>query len=325
MNQLIVFNHHSLPYSSREEAELAVPQFLKICLKTNNLGLSTILIDEGIDQNWFRLQLANGYFWQDWYNKNNNNQHIDLIRAFRNIKTRQPFFSSEDIGDGLELFEVKLNGNSEYSAIKAAAWHETPLASFATKHPWNTSPIQIVVNEIDKDSRFISNLAEIENIYSIEIIERLAPFFLNERKKSIQSGTEIISNQNTCFPYVTFCALAIENLQNGSFSRTIFEQIKDSIASLNSFCEKWNDGIFETYSHENLRNAGLNHNVSGESQSVLQDQSLRNEREFWLPNGTKKLFENHIKISKGHRIYFYPDTSTKRVYVGYIGTHLRLR
>ncbi len=325
MNQLLVFNHHSLPFSSREEAFSAVPEFLKICIKANNLGLTTLLIDDGVDRNWFRLQLADGYFWQDWYNQNNNDRQIDVIRAFRNIRTRQPFFSSEDIGNGLELFEVKLNGDSGFPAIKAAVWHESHLTSFATKPPWNASPLQVEVNEIDENSIFISTKTDIENIYAVAVLDKLEPSLLNERKKSIQSGREILDRQEAYFPFVTFCGKAVENLLNGSFSKTILDQIKDSVVILNSFCEKWNSGIFESYSHENLKKAGLNHNVSGESPTILQDRVLMSEREFWLPDGTKRLFENHIKIAKGHRIHFYPDSKSKRVYVGYIGTHLRLK
>ncbi|HAJ79093.1 MAG TPA: hypothetical protein DCO75_04915 [Fibrobacteres bacterium] len=324
MNQLLVFNHHSLPFNSKEKAFSAIPEFLKICLRANNLGLSTILIDDNVDRNWFRLQLAEGYYWQDWYNQNNNDQNKDLIRAFRSIKTRQPFFSSNDIVEGLELFEVKLNAK-DYSAFQAAVWHESPVTSFPTRVPWNTSPIPVEVNEINKDGKLISNKSEIDNIYSMSIIDMLEPDLLNNRKESIQSGKEILERKKEICPLVDFCGKTQEHLLSGSFSKTILEQVKDSITGLNSFCEKWNAGIFENYSHENLRKAGLNHNVSGESPTVLQNPALRSEREFWLPDGSKELFENHIKIAKGIRIHFYPDPENKKIYVGYIGSHLRLK
>jgi hypothetical protein len=325
MNHLLVFNHHSLPFDSREAASRAIPEFLKICVKANNLGLTTLLLDDSVDCNWFRLRLADGYYWQDWYNQNNNDQQIDLVRAFRNIQTRQPFFSSDDIGADLELFEVKLNSSREYSAIQAAVWHESPLTSFPTCAPWNASPLVAEVNEIDVDGKLVSYEANIDNIYSTSIIDYLEPLLLAKRKESLKSGMEILESQNTFCPFVSFCGKANEHLLHGSFSTTIFDQIKESIIALNSFCEKWNSGIFNNYSHENLRKTGLNHNVSGESSTVLQDRTLRSEREFWLPEGNKELFENHIKLTKGYRIHFYADSRSKRVYVGYIGNHLRLK
>ena len=325
MNQLLVFNHHSLPFASKEKAFSAIPEFLKICIKASNLGLSTILLDEGVDRNWFRLKLSDGCYWKDWYNQTNNDQQKELIRAFRSIQTRQPFFSPDDIGEGLGLFEVKLNNTDNYSAAKAAVWHESPLASFPTGEPWDTSPIRVEVNEIDETANLISYTSEIENLFSLAIIANMEPVLLSKRKASIQSGKEILHRKEEFCPFVDFCGMANEQLLNGSFSSTILDQVKDSIIALNSFCEKWNAGVFDTYSHENLRKSGLNHKVSGESHAVLQDRSLRSEREFWLPVGIKEFFENHIKIAKGYRIHFYADSKSKKVYIAYIGCHLRLK
>ena len=88
MKQLLVFNHHSLPFKSKEDADSAIPEFIKICLKANNLGLTTILFNEDIDHKWFRLLLAPNYYWQDWHKINDNDKNKDLIRAFYRIQNR---------------------------------------------------------------------------------------------------------------------------------------------------------------------------------------------------------------------------------------------
>ncbi len=325
MNQLLVFNHHSLPFDSKDSAVSAIPEFLKICVKANNLGLSTILIDDRVDRNWFRLQLADNYYWQDWYNQNNNDQQIDLIRAFRSIQTRQPFFSSEDIGEGLDLFEVKFNDSECYSALQAAVWHDSPLTSFSTRNPWNTSPIQVNVYEVTKDGDLRSYNSEIINFHSISIMEIFETELLKNRNTLIKSGSEILEKRKNFYPFIEFCDNSIQQLRNWTNSSTLLEQVKESIMALNVFSEKWIKNEFENYSHENLKKCGLNHNVSGESQSVLQNETLRKEREFWLPDGRKVVFENHIKITRGYRIHFYADSKTKNIFIGYIGNHLRLK
>ena len=48
MNSLLVFNHHSLPFDSKEHAEDSIPEFLRLCIRSQNLGLNTILVDEAI-------------------------------------------------------------------------------------------------------------------------------------------------------------------------------------------------------------------------------------------------------------------------------------
>jgi hypothetical protein len=325
MNQLLVFNHHSLPFDSKDSAFSTIPEFLKICIKASNLGLSTVLVDDSIDKNWFRLQLADDYYWQDWYHQNNNDQHKDLIRAFRSIQTRQPFFSADDIGEGLDLFEVKLNDSESYSAIQAAVWHDSPLTSFPTRKPWNTSPIQVDISEIQQGAELHSTKSEIINFHSISVIENFAPELLKNRNASIKSAGEILEKQNDIYPFIEFCGDSIQQLKNWTHSSTLLEQVKESILALNRFSEKWHNKEFENYSHDNLKSCGLNHKVSGESQHVLQNQTLRKEREFWLPNGSKEIFENHIKIARGYRLHFFADSKSKKIFIGYIGNHLRLK
>ena len=69
MTTYMVFNHHCFPFDSQEKAEDALPDFLKLCLRAQNIGLDTILMDDSVDKTWFRLELSSGYFWQDWYKK----------------------------------------------------------------------------------------------------------------------------------------------------------------------------------------------------------------------------------------------------------------
>ena len=165
MKQLLVFNHHSLPFKSKEDADSAIPEFIKICLKANNLGLTTILFNEDIDHKWFRLLLAPNYYWQDWHKINDNDKNKDLIRAFYRIQTRQPYYCSDDIGAGLNLFEVKFKDESKYSALCAAVWHESPLVSFPICDPWNTTPIIVLVNSINEDLEMSSSDYEILNLH----------------------------------------------------------------------------------------------------------------------------------------------------------------
>lgn len=66
MNEYLIFNHHSLPYDSIDTAKKSVLDFLKVCLKLRKYGFQTIIFDELL-KNWFRIELAPNYFWQNWY------------------------------------------------------------------------------------------------------------------------------------------------------------------------------------------------------------------------------------------------------------------
>ena len=323
MNLLLVFNHHSLPFQSAQDARTATSEFIKICLKAQNLGFSIILVDESIDQNWFRLKLADNFYWQDWYRLNNNDENKDLIRAFRNISTRQPLFCDSDIGEGLDLFEVKFN-NIEYPAIKAAAWNEAPLASFPTKHPWNMSPLTVQIFTIDNSGELFESSANILNFYSFESIQNEESNLIYLRNALISTANDLYNNRKKLFPNIDFCGKANEQLLKWSYSLTIFDQVKESLTAINSFCEKWKNNEYTSYSDDNLRLSGLNHQVSGESETVHTNAELRRQREFYLPNGIKIMFEKHIKLSNGFRIHFFPDDSIKTISIAYIGKHLKL-
>jgi hypothetical protein len=324
MTSSLVFNHHSLPFGVVSDADKAIPDFLKVCIKSQNMGFATIIVDNAVDPNWFRLELAKGYFWQDWYEKNKNTKNINIIRAFRSIATKQPFFSIEDIEDDVDLFDVSFNEDSSFSALRAAAWHEAPLASLPTRAPWLGSPLQVTVKTLDEAGEIVNQLINILNFYSLESFENEVAALCQQRNSLVKSGKELFDMQEQLFPNLTFCGTAPQQLNQWSASKTILEQVKESLSSLNSFCEKWADETYDRYRHELLQEVGLNHKVSGESDKVMKDPRLRRQREFWLPEGRKEFFENHVKLSNGYRLHFFVDNQAKHIYVGHIGPHLKL-
>jgi hypothetical protein len=324
LSRYLVFNHHSLPFQSVNEAYDAVPSFLKICLKCKRIGLSIILLDESVDSSWFRLKLAENFFWQDWYNQNNNDEYKELIRAFRSISINQPLFNQADISNDLELTEVFLN-DSEYSAIKAAYWNESSIISFPSQSPWNISPLTIVVRKLDQNGMLFESNYNLLNFHSLDVVQNNEAQLLQDRNLLLASSRDLFKKRNELFPNLIFCGKTDEQLLNWSGSSSTLNQVIESLTTLNNFCEQFQAGEYVAYSDENLRQFGINHQVTGESETVHNTPELRKQREFFLPSGTKQMFEKHIKLSNGFRIHFFPNSAEKIIYVGYIGVHLKLR
>ena len=242
MTSYIVFNHHSLPFDAVEDAEECVPDFLKLCVVAGNLGFSTILVDEHIDSDWFRLELAQNYFWQDWYRKNQMDENRDVIRAFRSIATRQPFFSTDDILDDVDLFDVKLEDVS-FPALRAAVWSEAPLVSLPTRSPWTDSPLLVRVEELDDAGELSNRPFNVLNFFSLHRFESELEHLRKQRNSLIGSGREIFENRANFFPNLVFCGIAGQQLNNWSARKTILTQVKESLTALNTFCERWMSGI----------------------------------------------------------------------------------
>ena len=326
MKNCLIFNHHSLPFDTRDAADRAMPEFLKICIEAKNAGLTTILADQTVDPSWFRVELAHGYYWQNWHEQQAGAGDRDAIRAFRSIATQSPFFNMQDAGDGVDLFEVSLCGRKDYIAVCAAVWHEAPMASFETREPWSDSPLKVQVSRLNVETEeFECENVQIQNFYSYAVFHRHLPELLDRRDASVASGKEIGKRLEELYPGVLLCGKAPQQLNNWSASLTILEQVKHSLLILSQFTVKWQRGEISEYRAETLRDCGLRFEVSRESTTVRNTPKLRSEREFWLPTGSQEYFEQHIKLSSGYRIHFYPDSETHQIYIGYIGPHLRLR
>lgn len=94
-----------------------------------------------------------------------------------------------------------------------------------------------------------------------------------------------------------------------------FTQIIEKLKLLEDAVANWVMGNF-SYSQIN-NNYALR--ISPESPGTMSRYG--NERRFSLPNGGTELFELHIKTGD-LRFHFFPDNHSRKVYVGYIGTHL---
>jgi hypothetical protein len=170
----------------------------------------------------------------------------------------------------------------------------------------------------------VSSQAEIVNLFSHDKLESEFNELIQKRNAEIESGKDLLSDFSQLFPGLRLCDKAESQLACWSASQNLLQQVTESLAALNRFSEKWANDEFAVYSHENLNNSGLSRQVSGESETVRNNKKLRKQREFFLPTGIKVFFENHVKLTKGYRIHFYPCNQEKIIYIGYIGPHLKL-
>ena len=328
MSDTFVFNHHSLPFDSSSGAEKAIPDFLKICIDASvSVGLKTILMDSSIDNNWFRVELAKDFFWQDWFDKNkDNDQFKEEIRAFRRIATLSPIFKSEDIGGDLELFDVReTNTGRNFSALRASAWYKSPLCSFPTRIPWIHNPLDICIEGINDKGEMTEEEAKLSNIFNLSEWDILKPKLVSIRNNNIATGRELWEKRKELFPFLHFCGKTAQQLQSWNYGKDLFKQTNEVLTCLNAYTDKMNTGEVKGYSHKQLRDVGLNYEVSGESSTVKQTPKLKRERLFYLPDGNCVFFENHAKLSKGFRIHFFSSPQNKLIHIGYIGPHLRLQ
>lgn len=112
------------------------------------------------------------------------------------------------------------------------------------------------------------------------------------------------------FPSLDFCSSVEHQITNLAGGEPSFKAIYRGFQDLQSYCDSWTTPNFDIH---RLSNA------SGESRSTLAMYSR--ERTFLCPDGEHRLFEWHLKRSS-FRIHFYCFERTKRVLIGYAGSHL---
>lgn len=328
MSQPLVFNHHALPFKSADEARAALPEFLRVALKCQRYGYDVVLLDESLDKSWFEIELAPHYVWRNWYDEVRNNSNLkDTVRAFRSLATQQPLLTAlqqETVGF---TCETGLEGETD-GRVALLACHilNTFLLSLPTTDTWCRHQLSIWVLELSDDSGDLSpSPAQLNNIYSRDSLAFHEQALKQCRADQLASGRDLWNKRTTLFPKLFFLENAIGNqLKNWSHPPDILHKAADVLAILNEFVTRWQAGDFADYQHTHLKSCGLSTEVSGESSSVKEQAAKRSEREFWLPTGYKVFCENHAKLRDGYRLHFYPDTAKRKIYIAYLGPHLKL-
>lgn len=99
----------------------------------------------------------------------------------------------------------------------------------------------------------------------------------------------------------------------------IFTQIIDRLQELDRYNVEWQQGAFSI----KTVNEQTSLNISDESDRIKNNEKLRMERYFILPNIGGQYCYLHIKTGD-FRFHFYPNEKEHRIYIAYVGPHLPL-
>ncbi|MDX2130347.1 MAG: hypothetical protein SFU91_15030 [Chloroherpetonaceae bacterium] len=127
--------------------------------------------------------------------------------------------------------------------------------------------------------------------------------------KSIQNYWD---NRDILFPNLIFCDRVLEQIRHLSVNDDRFGLIDQKLKRLNLFTGTWKHGNFD-YS-----NLGLDNSPDTPTR-ITNSLALRT---FNCPGIGDRVFSLHIKWYFGgepFRLYYFPNNSNRKVYIGYIG------
>ena len=119
-------------------------------------------------------------------------------------------------------------------------------------------------------------------------------------------------------PNIVLTKKALEKFK--TLGRNDKEKIISDLRKLNEFINTtWDKGDFPIDIFSNATGVA----ASDETKKTKNDPDCQRERLFSIPGLGSIYCFLHIKISNTYRIHFYPNPTDKKVYIPYIGKHLK--
>lgn len=310
------FNELSVrKYEAKSIAIDRIKQFVKVCGKAKGIGWRTLRLHEDFGDNIYYLELADNYYVNQWVEESPKDE---VVLLFKNILTQSPLINDDDV-------EIKNQwGNIEYSignqvakGLGAAHFLDTLAVSlWFEPSDFCDNIVGLLRSEFDDDADAIVTTATVIHSSKEEHPDTHKAWFEKRLKEEAEKRKDIWVKRETYFPHLVFCGETEKNLTQGETLAGI-SRVFEKLQRLNDYAAEWKEGGF---SIDEVGKKGVD--VSNESDSTMQHLKLKNLRKFRLPDGTKAVFEPHIKTGD-LRFHFYTDEEAHQIYVGYIGKHLK--
>lgn len=306
----LVLNDLSLqfPVENQYEARKIMQMFLAAYrLAKEATGSDCLILDSSLPH----LFLSEGYCVDQW--RNDYEVDIEEKRLFRSLIQRSETYDAFSFDEESE-FKISMSKQSSVGCLLAHLLDGCCL-SFLCRSEWDTPFIQgdyLYLN--DEDCEIESHTVSIPNIASAHTASVFSlshtAKIQQHRRASFASGTSIVERISE-FPNLELCENAKTQLL-AEHGRKCTRQIARRLFELQEYFESA-DGGFDSDK--------LTH-CTPESQSTL-DQ-YKDAHTFTLPNGEEKLFSWHLRYTGEYagRIFFFPDMTSKKCYIGHIGQKL---
>lgn len=315
-----MFNELSLgKVNSREIACDLLQIFIQSYMRAKEIGFEEIRLHENSIVNLYSIPLYDGYNIDDWLKDKRINE--DLRDRFKEIVTSSPLIqenevTENDLYDRSEFYKDLDKKQYQVWGLGAAYIYDTLSFSLNTHNEWRKSEVLISHYYVKHDLTDVKTNVDIRNFCNIETLNSHMVWWENFQKQSLKQSAELWEKKGEFFPNLGFSKEVESQLKMIGVSKTLF-QIIDRLRALDKYVGDWQSGEFSFAD----ANQNTNLRISPESQTTLRKYGAL--RKFTIPNGNKMLFDLHIKTGD-LRFHFYPDNANRKIYIGYIGKHLRI-
>jgi len=320
---MFTFNELSLHHKavSVEMAYANIERFVLACIEARRLGLGDLRLNDSHLPHLYTIPVYPGYNIDQWLN----DERIDevLRSQFREIVTSSPLINEDEV-TAMELysrseFKKDLDGEThQVWGLGAAYIFDTLALSIATHQEWEKHEIEITHYYLDEDLTERSYDVSVKHFSSPNNLKLHLPWWEDYQENALKKSAELWEKRMEFFPNLEFSDEVEQQLNKMGISKSL-TQIIDRLRDLNNYVKGWQAGNGDFNYKDAIEKTSLR--ISPESSSTIR--KFGTLRKFSIPDQGKKLFDLHIKTGD-LRFHFYPDNVNRKVYIGYIGKHLRI-
>jgi len=316
---IYMFNELSLKkVDSKVAAQSLVAEFINATNHASAHGFTEIRMFEGAIQTFYQIPLWDNYNIDTWLSDNDVN--TDLKDKFKILIGTFPLLKDEELTANEEFarseFHYKYEGTyQQVFGIGAAYIYNTLAVSLQSHECWKNTVLPLKHYFVKHDGTDDTVQTETKHFFNEASFNTHLEWWEELRINNLEKTKELWDNRTEFFPSLEFSPEMEEQIKKLGFSKFLY-QIIDRLTSLDKFAKNWKAGNFDI----NNVNETTNLNISTESDSTLNKYGTL--RKFTIPGNGKETFHLHIKTGD-LRFHFFANNATHKIYVGYIGKHLR--
>ena len=235
---------------------------------------------------------------------------------FSRLASKVPLLSDidRDIEDRFRGCEAETLPPKDGEPLVLCAITDGIAVGFPAESIWDCDQLTIRFIEMLPDESIGEASEMIDNLTRSAHAEPICRRHRAELRRQFTNFKSLWKNKEQAFPNLIFgpdVERQLERLNTGDL-----QVVVKCLVSLDESAGEWRvtGGAMPSWTRK----------VTPESQSVMNDSRLREERRFRAHRDTRELFEWHARFGSSGRIHLRFDPSSREVEIGYIGPHLPL-
>ena len=232
------------------------------------------------------------------------------------LSAKAPLLSDlgQEVTDRFQMCEAKTLPRDDGAPLVLCAITDAIAVGLPSEPVWDRDRLPVDFQELLPDDTLGDAHEEIDNLtrsaHAHPIIERQR----GRLRRRCSDAAGLWTERERMFPHLAFGPGVEHNLAqlNARWFRTVLNRLAD----LDEAAAAWRSagGAAPSWTCK----------VTPESESVMNNQRLREARRFRSVGGARVLFEWHARFGSGGRIHLRFDGGTRTVEIGYVGGHLPL-